>query len=310
MSVFATTISSNLPTYELQQPTLPDLGTLEKPQLEYEYKAPDNMPSLDTNLSEVYSDLKDGLGITDNKTNSDKITNNNKSDTSSNLDLDDNKSTKEDMKSSSTLKINNAEDYFKSAFGSSIVNKTISTEWSSQGLANKLSPEEFSNYLIKAEEKYLPQINAAKEASSKIDYTPIDLSSKWSLMSYEQAKAQSSSLPSYDSLKGQLQSTAVLKPAATPSLTPNAEFNAIKSQVESSKNNNIYAGLESSLPSGVTLNNGIITNNNSAPGIGTALKNAGLGVVNDVKSFGGWIKDKLDKNAGDKVADKYGLESK
>lgn len=135
--------------------------------------------------------------------------------------------------------------------------KDLDKEWSLQGNKEKLSSDEFKEYLNNVENKYLPQINVSKNASSEIKYDKIDLKGKWDLMSYEEAKSKSSNLPDYDTLKNNLKSSVsmpTLEKAQLSYSTP-SEFDAIKNSVISNigkkPTSNVSFG---NLPSGITVN--------------------------------------------------------
>lgn len=249
ISVFAADISSELPKYELSQAELPELPKLEKPTLSMEYERPENFPDINTDLSSKYESLMGELS--DNG-----FGKNNYENGLPKLEI--------------SNKYSTAEDYFKDVFKTSIKDRPIASEWSSQGVKDRLSKEELSNYLKTAEEKYLPQITAAKEASSKIDYTPIDLSSKFSLMSYEEAKKTNSSLPDYNTLKNSLQSTATLKPLPTLQYTAPSEFNEVKNKVQNSQSTPFT---NITLPNGVTMNSSgqLIDNRDSSSNAANAM---------------------------------------
>lgn len=147
--------------------------------------------------------------------------------------------------------------------------QALDTTWSNQGSKNKLSEKEFNSYLSNVEKKYLPQIQSSKEQSSGIKYDKIDLKGKWDLMSYNEAKKQSSSLPNYNELKSQLQSSAKMPslPKATLSYTTPSEFQSHKNQVIANSNQTLTPKF-SSLPNGVTMNeNGQITDNREKIGL-------------------------------------------
>lgn len=287
--------SNSTSSYNLETPTLPNVGSLEKEELENNYTPPENMPDLNTNIKEIYSDALNGLEdkSTTNKENTQNAINSAKNGETLSIDSS-------TLKIDSTLSSKTAEDYFKESFSSSITSKPIATEWSNKGLVNKLSTEEFSNYLKNAENKYLPQINASKEAASTIKYTPINLSSKWSLMSYEQAKTLNSSLPSYNELKNNLQATATLKPVQSPVLSSNAEYEGIKNSVLNSNPSSILSNV--SLPSGFKLNkNGTIQKTTSDPGLISAAQNIVTGLKRDVKTIKDSTSKKKDSEALDKL---------
>lgn len=261
VNVFAAKISSELPKYELMKPEMPEAPKLEKPEISMDFERPQNFPDINMDLNEskdkLQSDLNDkGFGKNNFEGGLPKLEISNEYKT--------------------------AEDYFGSVFSSSIKDKPIASEWSSQGIKNKLSDKEFKNYLINAEKKYLPKIEAAKKASSKIDYKPISLKGKFNLMSYDKAKKQLKSLPSYNKLKSQVQSSKNTKPKPLPKLsyTGSSKYNAIKNKVESSKGQK-YPSLN--LPAGVTMNsNGQLIDNRGQSNNIDSLKNSLNSIKNSI----------------------------
>lgn len=166
-----------------------------------------------------------------------------------------------------------------------IKDEGLNTDWSNKGSVGKLSDEEFSNYLNTVEAKYADKINAAKQSASGISYEKLDLTGKWNLMSYDEAKSQSAKLPDYNSLKNSLQSNAAL-PAldkATLSHTPPAEFNAIKDKV---MQGNTLPNLGSfDLPNGLTKNpNGGFTDNRQLESIPSLLGDTVGNIISDAPS--------------------------
>lgn len=165
----------------------------------------------------------------------------------------------------------------------------LNTEWSSQGSKDKLSSEEFSKYLTNIESKYAEQIEAAKKASSGISYEKLDLKGKWDLMSYNDAKNQSTKLPDYNTLKNNLQSSVQAvtpsKPSQSLSYTPPKEFNDIKNSViNGTKLPNL--GNYSNLPDGFTINaDGTFNDNRTLQGIPSLIGGTVGNIISDAPNI-------------------------
>ena len=110
----------------------------------------------------------------------------------------------------STIFNSSQEDLTSKGFGVKKFNlqdKQMDITFASQGTKTRLTDENLTNYLTDLEKNYLPQIQASVDAADGVEYDPIDLSSKWNLMSQEDSQIMNLDAGNYATMKQDLKNT-------------------------------------------------------------------------------------------------------
>lgn len=186
----------NLSATKLETPELPEVDDLQPYSLpDNGYVAPDNMPDINGSVSSKSKSATKKL----NKAGTLSVGENNYEDGIGDLP---------DLTTKST-----AQDVFKSKFTDSAIadaNKANAT-YSGLGKSN-WNEDTFNNYISNVQSEYLPQLQKGAAESKSVNYDPIDLSSSWSLTSFDKAKELGSNLEDYATEKEKLQSSKATLP--------------------------------------------------------------------------------------------------